>query len=187
MIAPMSASTLITAALAAPAVPARATTRAPARARTRRKAKRPPRFAPRTPEDFFSPEAHALLTELLITQAQRWQGEGAPPIFYYGRESEPLWGEYAQHRCSGTTIRIAGRDILCECLCMDLERGVRLLTLEWTDAENLTADGHTLEAWRLALSGVFWRIGQLYREWVRRKGEASAQETLRLAMKTLWW
>jgi hypothetical protein len=68
---------------------------------------------------------------------------------------------------------------------MDLERGVRLLTLRWTQ-DCQTADGHSPEEWQAALAGVCWRIGQLYREFARRKGEAEAQETLRLAMDTLW-
>jgi hypothetical protein len=66
------------------------------------------------------------------------------------------------------------------------ERGLRLLTLEWTP-HGKTADGHTAEEWRVVLSGVLCRVGQLYRELKRRKGEDKAREVLRLAMDTLWW
>ena len=66
------------------------------------------------------------------------------PLYFSGRDSEPLWGEYAGQRCSGTTLRIAGKRVLCESLCMDLERGVRLLTLRWTQ-DCQTADGHSPE------------------------------------------
>ena len=117
--------------------------------------------------------------------AAAWQADSTPPVYFYGRDSEPLWGEVAGQRCSGTTLRIAGKRVLCESLCMDLERGLRLLTLPWTK-DGKTADGHSPEAWQAALAGVCWRIGQLYREFVRRKGEAEAQEKLRLAMDTLW-
>jgi hypothetical protein len=70
-------------------------------------------------------------------------------------------------------------------LCMDLERGLRLLTLTWTDKKK-TTDGHTSDEWRAALSGVLWRLGQHYREFTRRWGETQTQEVLRLAMHTLW-
>ncbi len=88
-------------------------------------------------------------------------------------------------RCSGTTLRIARQRILYECLCMDLERGLRLLSLPWTE-QRTAADGHKLDEWRAALSGVLWRIGQIYRELTRRKGIEQAQEALRLAIDTLW-
>jgi hypothetical protein len=103
MVAPMSA--IAVASPAAALAAARSASRAPARSRARRKPARP--APPRIPEDFFSQEAHALLTNLLITRAQRWQAEGAPPIYYDGRDSEPLWDATASHRCSGTTLRQA--------------------------------------------------------------------------------
>jgi hypothetical protein len=55
----------------------------------------------------------------------------------------------------------------------------------WT-AQGKTADGHNPEEWRLSLAGVLWRVGQLYRELARRKGEEEAREIVRLAMETLW-
>lgn len=177
-------------AVASPAVSpaARSTTRAPARvrgcARARRKPLRP--APPRVPEDFFSQEAHALLTDLLVTRAQRWQTDGEPPIYYYGRDSEPLWDESASHRCSGTTLRRAGQAVLYESLAVDLERGLRLLTLAWAP-EGRTTEGHNVEAWRAALAGVLWRVGQLVREFTRRKGAERAREVLRLVIDTLWW
>ena len=127
-----------------------------------------------------------MLAQLFIERAEHWQQDSQPPMYFYGRESESVWNELAQQRCSGTTLRIAGRRVLCECLCMDLERGLRLLTLRWP-ADGLTSDGHTPEEWRLALAGVFWRVGQVYRELARRKGEAEAHAIIRLAMQTLWW
>jgi hypothetical protein len=168
---------------AASAARARVAARSKGRGTSRRKP-RPPQ--PVVPQDFFSPDAHALLTDLLITRAAHWQGAGAPPIFYYSRDSEPIWGDFAQHHCSGTTIRIACQRVLYDCLCMDLERGLRLLTLTWT-ADGTTMDGHTCEEWRGALAGVLWRVGQLFREVTRRKGAAGAQEVLRLATETLHW
>ena len=178
-------------AVASPAVSpaaARSAPRVPARARgcpkTQRKPARP--APPRIPEDFFSKEAHALLTDLLITRAQRWQAEGAPPIYYYGRDSEPLWDAAASHRCSGTTLRRARQAVLYESLAVDLERGLRLLTLDWTQ-EHTAREGRSVEAWRAALSGVLWRVGQLLREFTRRKGAERAREVLRLVINTLWW
>jgi hypothetical protein len=150
----------------------------------RGKVARPPQ--PRTPGDFFTREAHALLTQLLIARAERWQADSLPPMHFYGRESEPVWGNVAQQRCAGTTLRIAGKRVLCESLCMDLERGLRLLTLHWTP-ENTTAEGHTPGEWQAALAGVLWRVGQHYRELARRKGHEQARELIRLAMETLWW
>ena len=138
------------------------------------------------PVDFFDTAAHRVLTEMLVTRAARWQTDGAPPLFFYTRDSEPTWDESAQQRCAGTTLRIASRYVLCEGLCMDLERGLRLLTLTWTEKKT-TTDGHSVEEWRSALSGVFGRIGQHYRELVRREGADGARETLRLAINTLWW
>ncbi len=163
----------------APAAPIRAR----ARAARRRKAARPPR--PQTPADLFPPEAYALLVDLLAARAKAWQWDTMPPVFYYGRDSEPLWGDYALHRCSGATLHSIRKSLLYESLCVDLERGLRLLTLKWT-ARDTTADGHTSEEWRLSFSGVLWRLGQLYREVARRQGQARALEVLRLAMDTLW-
>jgi hypothetical protein len=97
-----------------------------------------------------------------------------------------MWDEYALHRCSGTTLRIARQSTLYEGLCLDLERGLRLLTLAWS-MEDSTIGGHKPEEWRTVLSGVLWRVGQVYRELKRRKGEDRAPHVLRLAMKTLGW
>jgi hypothetical protein len=162
----------------------RSCARALARKTSRRKRARP--APPQTPNDFFSQQAQKLLSDLWATRAVRWQGEGAPPLYFYGRDSEPMWDADAQHRCSGTTLRIARKGTLYECLCIDLERGLRLLTLDWTQGDK-PVDGYEVEEWRRALAGVCWRVGQVYRELVRRKGEDEAQEVLRRAMETLWW
>ena len=165
-----SASPAVHSGVSAP----RSATRAPARARaaTRRKAPRPP--PPRIPADFFDPQAYTLLFEVFSIRAARWKADSLPPLYFYGRESEPHWDDLAQQRCSGTTLRIAGKRVLYECLSMDLERGLRLLTLRWAHAR-LASEGHTLEAWQTALAGVLWRVGQVYREFVRRKGEEEAR------------
>ena len=68
---------------------------------------------------------------------------------------------------------------------MDLERMLRLLTLPWAEKEQ-TADGHSAPEWHAALTGTLWRIGQHYREFVRRKGEAGAQALVRILMDMLW-
>ncbi|HEU5368411.1 MAG TPA: hypothetical protein VFU69_08110 [Ktedonobacterales bacterium] len=154
-----------------------------ARAPKRRKPARP--APPQKPLDFFSQQAHALLTELFIKRAERWQADRLPPMYFYPRDSMPLWGDYAKHRCSGTTLRVARQGLLYESLSVDLERGLRLLTLAWTP-QGTTTDGHDLEEWRLSLAGVLWRIGQLFRELTRRKVEERAREVVRLAMETLW-
>jgi hypothetical protein len=88
--------------------------RSPKRSSKRRKGTRPP---PRVPEDFFSPEAQAFLSDLLAQRAKSWKNDDMRPVYYYGRDSEPLWGEDARQRCSGTTLRIASRGVLCKCLC----------------------------------------------------------------------
>jgi hypothetical protein len=85
----------------------------------RRKPARPPR--PQTPVDFFSSETYALRVDLLASRAQRWLADRLPPLYFYPRDSVPLWGDYAQHRCSGTTLRAVGRRLLCESLCVDLD------------------------------------------------------------------
>ncbi len=158
---------------------------APARARaaSRRKVTRPPQ--PQNPADFFSAQARALLADLLASRAHQWQMDSAPPVYYYPRDSVPLWGDFARHRCSGATLRLARYRLLCESPCVDLERGLRLLTLPWTQ-HGTTADGHSAEEWHAALAGVLWRVGQLYRELARRKGDEQAREIVRLAMDTLW-
>ncbi|HLV97114.1 MAG TPA: hypothetical protein VKT82_00425 [Ktedonobacterales bacterium] len=171
------ASTLSAARSAAPAA------RSSVRARKRRKVTRPPQ--PRVPEDLFSAEAQAFLSDLLAQRAKSWKNDWMQPVYYYGRDSEPLWGEDAVRRISGTTLRIAGRLVLCQGLCMDLERGLRLLTLAWAGKKK-TTDGHTSDEWRVALAGVLWRLGQHYREFTRRWGEEQTREMLRLAMNTLW-
>jgi hypothetical protein len=173
--------------MSASAVASRASVRSPARASVRRPGRRRPArpALPQKPADFFSQEARALLADLLASRAHQWQMDSMPPVFYYARDSVPLWGDYAGHRCSGTTLRAVGRRLLCESLCVDLERGLRLLTLKWTP-QGQTTDGHEPEEWHAALAGVCWRIGQLFRELSRRQGEARAHEVLRLAMDTLW-
>ena len=89
-------------------------------------------------------------------------------------------------RCSGTTLRIARQRILYECLSHG--PGARAAPADAALGERRpTTDGHKLEEWRAALSGVLWRIGQLYRELTRRKGIEQARETARLAIDTLWW
>jgi|SRR6185437_14584446 len=149
----------------------------------RRKVTRPPQ--PRTPEDFFSPEAHARLSDLLARRAKSWKEDWLKPVYYYGRDSEPLWDECATRRIAGTTLRIAGRRVLVDGVSMDLERVLRLLTLTWADKKK-TTDGHTSDEWRVAFSGALWRIGQHHREFARRWGEAQAQEVMRLAIEALW-
>ncbi|HEY7357195.1 MAG TPA: hypothetical protein VH590_12035 [Ktedonobacterales bacterium] len=157
---------------------------APARARAvGRRKPRPPR--PQKPADFFSAQAQALLTDLLASRAHLWRMDSEPPVYYYPRDSVPLWGDFARHRCSGTILRLARYGLLCESLCVDLERGLRLLTLPRTQRGQI-ADGHSAEEWHTALAGVLWRVGQLYRELARRKGDEQAREIVRLAMDTLW-
>src|ERR1051326_5208984 len=80
--------------------------------RKRRAPPRPPR--PRPPEEFFSPDAYALVRQLFVDRAACWQADSMPPLYFYGRESEPVWGEVAQQRCSGTTLCIARLRILYE-------------------------------------------------------------------------
>src|SRR6185437_2040986 len=93
--------------------------------RKRRTTPRAPR--PRTPEEFFSPDAYALVRQLFVDRAACWQADSMPPLYFYGYNSEPVWGEAEQQRCSGTTLRIARLRTLYESLSMDLERGLRLL------------------------------------------------------------
>jgi hypothetical protein len=84
----------------------------PARRAARHRPARP--APPLAPADFYSREARALLADLLATRAAAWQADSMQPLYFYGRDSEPLWGEYAGQRCSGTTLRIAGKRVLCE-------------------------------------------------------------------------
>jgi hypothetical protein len=150
---------------------------------TRRKAKRP--APPQTPEALFSAQGHAFISDVLVARAARWKADDLAPVYFYGRDSEPLWGEDAVRRVSGTTLHIASKWVLCEGLSMDLERILRLLTLPWENRDK-TADGHSAPEWHAALAGTLWRIGQHYREFVRRKGEAGAQELVQVLMSMLW-
>jgi hypothetical protein len=152
-------------------------------ARPRRKTPRP--APPQTPEALFSAQGHAFISDALLRRAARWKADDLAPVYFYGRDSEPLWGEDAVRRVSGTTLHIACKFVLCEGLSMDLERMLRLLTLPW-EGRDKTADGHTSTEWRAALAGTLWRIGQHYREFVRRKGEAGAQELVEVLMSMLW-
>ncbi len=164
---------------AASAVPARSATRA----KKRRKPVRPPQ--PQMPRDFFDDDAHKMLTTLLIERAESWQNDWLKPLYFYGSNSEPLWDEYAHKRLSGTTLHDAGRRVFIDSLSIDLERALRLLTLPWVE-ESRTYDGHDPEVWRQGLAGAFWRIGQLYRECVRRWGQERAQALLVQIMESLW-
>ena len=139
-----------------------------------------PATRPRVPEGFFSAEAQALLVGMLTQRAAFWQRQSDPPIYFYGCQSTLLWGAEAARRWERRSLRRAKRWTLCEELSVDLERGLRLLTLE------RTAEGHTLGEWREALAGVLWRVGQIYRELARHEGEAGAQTTLLLAIDALW-
>ena len=84
----------------------RAASRSKGRASVRRKA---PPFRPRAPEDFFSPDAWRLLSSELQQRARNWQVDGPPRMFYYGRDSEPVWGDHAHYRCSGTILQRMGQ------------------------------------------------------------------------------
>src|SRR5262245_52525023 len=103
---------------------------------------------PRVPEDFFSAEAQFALANLLKTRAAHWLADSQPPLYFYGQHSVPLWGDEAGRSCSGRALRSANHDSLCESLSMDLERGLRLLTLAWAEVGK-TADGHTSYEWRV--------------------------------------
>ncbi|HLV98199.1 MAG TPA: hypothetical protein VKT82_05925 [Ktedonobacterales bacterium] len=150
----------------------------------RRKPARPPQ--PRNPEDFFDEKAQTLLKEVLSRRADSWQRDREPPVLFYRRDSEPQWDAYASVRCSGTTLRIAGARVLYHGISIDLERGLRLLTMTWTEKNTTTDGGHSVEEWRVALAGVLWRVGQHYREFTRRWGQARALEILQLTMDGLW-
>jgi hypothetical protein len=162
-------------ALSAPRVAVR-----PSRRGARRKA---PPFRPHAPADFFSPEAWRLLSSLLQQRAHDWQVAGQPRSFYYRQHSEPVWDEAAHYRCSGATLHVAGLGVLCLGMGIDLERALRLLTLDWR-ADGKTLDGRERDDWRAALISAFWRIGQHYRELQRRKG-AGALDMLREEVERL--
>ena len=162
-------------ALRAPRVAAR-----PPRRGARRKA---PLFRPHAPADFFSPEAWRLLSSLLQQRARDWQVAGQPRSFYYRQHSAPVWDETAHYRCSGAILHVARQGLLRAGMGIDLERALRLLTLEW-QADGKTIDGRECDDWRDALTSAFWRIGQHYRELQRRKG-AGALEILREEMERL--
>lgn len=137
------------------------------------------------PRDFFDATAQEMLTKLLMDRAESWQNDWLHPLYFYGRNSEPLWDDDAQRHLSGTTLRIAGRRVLIDCFSLDLERALRLLTLPWQE-ETRSIDGHTPEDWRAGLAGALWRIGQLYRECVRRWNAERAQALLVQIMDSLW-
>jgi hypothetical protein len=72
----------------------RSAPRARPKAATRHRPTRPPQ--PRTPGDFFAAEVQTLLTQLFIERTKRWQQDSLPPMYFYGRESEPHWNDLAQ-------------------------------------------------------------------------------------------
>ncbi len=180
----MSNTALVPSAARRSSASTSAVSRSAARAKKRRKPARPPQ--PRIPEDFFDEKAQTLVKEMFSSRADSWQQDREPPVLFYRRDSEPQWGEYASVRCSGTTLRIAGKRVLYDTVSMDLERGLRLLTLTWTEKNTTTDGGHSVEEWRVALAGVLWRVGQHYREFTRRWGQERAREVLRLTMDALW-
>ena len=177
------ASTRSTISPAARAAASAAPARSAARAKKRRKPVRPPQ--PQMPRDFFDDQAHDVLTRLLKERAESWQNDWLKPVYYYGRDSEPLWDEYAHKRLSGTTLRIGSRRVIIDSFSLDLERALRLLTLPWIE-ETQTIDGHKPEDWRQGLAGAFWRVGQVYRESVRRWGQERACALLEQIMDSLW-
>ena len=129
-----------------------------ARSAKRRKAARPQ--PPRIPADFFDPKAYTLLIEVFSARAARWKADTLPPLYFYGRESEPHWDESgpaallwhdAAHRGQARPLR------------MPVDGpGARAAPADaGLDARAQTSEGHTLEAWQAALAGVLWRIGQV--------------------------
>jgi len=175
----------------ASARPARPSARSAARA-TSRPAPPPPhcpycahaeRFP--VPETLLSAEAQFKLGEWLGERARSWQVKGQPRFFTYNGDSAPIWGEHAQHRCSGTTLHEAWVRSITRSLGIELERAARLLTLEWMEQDK-TIDGKTRAEWKQALTGSLRRIAQLYQEIRRRRrSEASALAVLRAVVDTL--
>jgi hypothetical protein len=137
------------------------------------------------PRDFFDADTYRLLNDLLIERAVSWRKDWLAPVYYYPRDSAPRWDETARQRISGATLRSGSRKLLVDCFSIDLEQALRLLTLPWNE-ETGCLDGHTPEDWHAGLAGAFWRIGQLYRESVRRCGVEETRKFLVQLMDSLW-
>src|ERR1041385_2348986 len=84
------------------------------------------------PADFFSAQTQALLVSLLAQRAASWQRQSGPPIYFYGCQSTLHWGAEARRRWEGKSLRRATGWRLREELSVDLERGLRLLTMPRT-------------------------------------------------------
>jgi hypothetical protein len=149
---------------------------------TRGRRPRPPR--PLTPADFFTPERFAQLVNLLANCALRWRESDLPYMPFFWQDSAPCWGAAARRPCSGTTIRLVRLDLLRRLLRMEVERGLRLLLLDWRPV-GLEREGHSSEEWQDALTGTLWRVGQLYREFARRWDEGRAWQEIEEVIRIL--
>jgi len=149
---------------------------------TRGRRPRPPR--PLTPADFFTPERFAQLANLLAGCALRWRESDLPYMPFFWQDSAPCWGAAARRPCSGTTIRLVRLDLLRRLLRMEVERGLRLLLLDWRPVGLMRA-GHSSEEWQDALTGTLWRVGQLYREFARRWDEGRAWQEIEEVIRIL--
>ena len=109
-----------------------------------------------------------LLHDFLMRHALLWQKAGAPPIFTYGEDSAPQWGKYLAMACPASLLRKMTIGVICGMLGMEVERALRLLTLDWT-SDGLEAAGKKDEERFLALSKSLWRVGCLYRDLERRR------------------
>lgn len=154
----------------------------PKKARKRTRAR-----TPRIPADFFDEQGYKLVRDLFSMRGDCWQRDRYDKVYFFKEGSAPQWGEQASYRCSGHVLRWADFQVLFNSLSLDLERGLRLLDMTWTE-QNVTTEGHhTWEEWRASLEGVLWRVGQHYREFTRRWGPEEACRKLTLMMEATWW
>ncbi|HLV98146.1 MAG TPA: hypothetical protein VKT82_05660 [Ktedonobacterales bacterium] len=109
-----------------------------------------------------------LLHGFLISHALLWQKAGEPPIFTYGEDSAPQWGQFLGMACPATLLRKMAIGVVCGMLGMEVERALRLLVLDWT-SDGKDAAGKTADERHLALSKSLWRVGCLYRDLERRR------------------
>ncbi len=146
----------------------RSSTRSPSVPASARQRRKPWHSYKLSAAELLPDAALDLLHDFLMRYALLWQKAGEPPIFTYGEDSAPQWGQFLGMACPASLLRKMTIGVICGMLGMEVERALRLLTLDWT-SDGLEAAGKKDEVRHLALSKSLWRVGCLYRDLERRR------------------
>ncbi len=136
--------------------------------------------------DLLPDAALDMLRHFLLSHAVMWQRIGEPPIFTYGEDSAPQWDMFLGMACPATLLRKMSIGVVCGMLGMEVERALRLLTLDWT-SDGAAAAGKSDEMRHLALSKSLWRVGCLYRDLQRRRRGDGPLQLLAAELRAIPW